>query len=162
MQGASNLRCWHGDWAVTSMPECIPGKMKNFINNIKKNKDNLKPNLGTYIINNNYKKTIIIKSLIEWFLSSAPCELPAVQHAVYSAGYRAGLTTAHGSSVSIHCERGYSPPAVLQCTLGDIRMRPSEPCQSIEGKNYYFNTFHFCTNRVKSQKSTFYVCFKNK
>ncbi|CAG9821323.1 unnamed protein product [Phaedon cochleariae] len=24
VQGPSNLRCWHGDWAVTSFPECSP------------------------------------------------------------------------------------------------------------------------------------------
>ncbi|XP_074036911.1 hig-anchoring scaffold protein isoform X1 [Leptinotarsa decemlineata] len=24
VQGPSNLRCWHGDWAVTSFPECAP------------------------------------------------------------------------------------------------------------------------------------------
>ncbi|KAJ8927716.1 hypothetical protein NQ314_019789 [Rhamnusium bicolor] len=24
VQGPSNLRCWHGDWAVTSFPECTP------------------------------------------------------------------------------------------------------------------------------------------
>ncbi|CAH0550197.1 unnamed protein product [Brassicogethes aeneus] len=24
VQGPSNLRCWHGDWTVTSMPECTP------------------------------------------------------------------------------------------------------------------------------------------
>ncbi|KAJ8937900.1 hypothetical protein NQ318_001673 [Aromia moschata] len=27
VQGPSNLRCWHGDWAVTSFPECNPGKV---------------------------------------------------------------------------------------------------------------------------------------
>lgn len=30
IQGPSNLRCWHGEWTGTSLPECIPGKVKNF------------------------------------------------------------------------------------------------------------------------------------
>lgn len=24
IQGAKNLRCWHGDWTVTSLPDCTP------------------------------------------------------------------------------------------------------------------------------------------
>lgn len=26
VQGPSNLRCWHGKWAITSLPDCTPGK----------------------------------------------------------------------------------------------------------------------------------------
>lgn len=26
IQGPSNLRCWHGEWTGTSLPECVPGK----------------------------------------------------------------------------------------------------------------------------------------
>lgn len=26
VQGPSNLRCWHGEWTITSFPECTPGK----------------------------------------------------------------------------------------------------------------------------------------
>lgn len=26
VQGPTNLRCWLGEWAVTSMPECVAGK----------------------------------------------------------------------------------------------------------------------------------------
>jgi hypothetical protein len=25
VQGPTNLRCWLGEWAVTSMPECVAG-----------------------------------------------------------------------------------------------------------------------------------------
>lgn len=52
------MRCWHGDWTVSSLPECIPG----------------------------------------------PCQLPVAPNAQYMGGYRAGLTIAHGSSVTVHCE----------------------------------------------------------
>lgn len=26
VQGPTNLRCWLGEWAVTSMPECVAGR----------------------------------------------------------------------------------------------------------------------------------------
>jgi hypothetical protein len=26
VQGPSNIRCWHGNWDVTSLPDCTPGK----------------------------------------------------------------------------------------------------------------------------------------
>jgi len=26
VQGPSNLRCWHGEWAITSIPDCTAGK----------------------------------------------------------------------------------------------------------------------------------------
>lgn len=27
VQGSPNLKCWYGDWTVTSFPECSPGKI---------------------------------------------------------------------------------------------------------------------------------------
>ena len=26
VQGPANLKCWHGQWAVSSLPDCTPGK----------------------------------------------------------------------------------------------------------------------------------------
>ncbi|XP_026477208.1 CUB and sushi domain-containing protein 1-like [Ctenocephalides felis] len=68
-QGPNNMRCWHGDWTVSSLPECIPG----------------------------------------------PCQLPVAPNAQYMGGYRAGLTIAHGSSVTVHCEGNSSNPITLSC-----------------------------------------------
>ncbi|XP_045513614.1 uncharacterized protein LOC123707539 isoform X2 [Pieris brassicae] len=83
VQGPTNLRCWLGEWAVTSMPECV----------------------------------------------AAPCELPLLTGATYEAGYRAGLTVAHASSVGISCEPGRSPPATLNCHLGRLQPTVHEFCR---------------------------------
>lgn len=29
VQGPSNLRCWHGEWTGTSLPECSPGTISS-------------------------------------------------------------------------------------------------------------------------------------
>lgn len=39
----------------------------------------------------------------------SPCSLPTINNAVYQGGYRAGLTIAHGSSVSVQCEGSTTP-----------------------------------------------------
>lgn len=26
VQGSTNLKCWHGEWTVTTLPECTPGE----------------------------------------------------------------------------------------------------------------------------------------
>ncbi|XP_038218678.1 uncharacterized protein LOC119837224 isoform X1 [Zerene cesonia] len=85
VQGPTNLRCWLGEWAVTSMPECV----------------------------------------------AAPCELPQLTGATYEAGYRAGLTVAHASSVDIACEPGRSPPATLNCHLGRLQPTVHEFCRPL-------------------------------
>ncbi|XP_041978220.1 uncharacterized protein LOC121732407 isoform X2 [Aricia agestis] len=85
VQGPTNLRCWLGEWAVTSMPECV----------------------------------------------AAPCELPLLNGATYEAGYRAGLTVAHASSVSIACEPGRSPPATLNCHLGRLQPTVHDFCRPL-------------------------------
>ncbi|CAK1543665.1 unnamed protein product [Leptosia nina] len=85
VQGPTNLRCWLGEWAVTSMPECV----------------------------------------------AAPCELPQLTGATYEAGYRAGLTVAHASSVNIACEPGRSPPATLNCHLGRLQPTVHEFCRPL-------------------------------
>ncbi|XP_053618316.1 uncharacterized protein Hasp isoform X2 [Plodia interpunctella] len=85
VQGPTNLRCWLGEWAVTSMPECI----------------------------------------------AAPCELPLLHGATYEAGYRAGLTVAHASSVNIACEPGRSPPATLNCHLGRLQPTVHDFCRPL-------------------------------
>ncbi|XP_063369637.1 uncharacterized protein LOC134657962 [Cydia amplana] len=85
VQGPTNLRCWLGEWAVTSMPECVP----------------------------------------------APCELPQLNGATYEAGYRAGLTVAHASSVNIACEAGRSPPATLNCHLGRLQPTVHDFCRPL-------------------------------
>ncbi|XP_073962964.1 uncharacterized protein [Choristoneura fumiferana] len=85
VQGPTNLRCWLGEWAVTSMPECVP----------------------------------------------APCELPLLHGATYEAGYRAGLTVAHASSVNIACEAGRSPPATLNCHLGRLQPTVHDFCRPL-------------------------------
>ncbi|KAL4708940.1 hypothetical protein ACJJTC_014968, partial [Scirpophaga incertulas] len=83
VQGPTNLRCWLGEWAVTSMPECV----------------------------------------------AAPCELPLLHGATYEAGYRAGLTVAHASSVNIACEAGRAPPATLNCHLGRLQPTVHDFCR---------------------------------
>ncbi|KAG7300622.1 hypothetical protein JYU34_014915 [Plutella xylostella] len=85
VQGPTNLRCWLGEWAVTSTPECVP----------------------------------------------APCELPSLHGATYEAGYRAGLTVAHASSVNIACEAGRSPPATLNCHLGRLQPTVHDFCRPL-------------------------------
>ncbi|XP_045762822.1 uncharacterized protein LOC123865673 [Maniola jurtina] len=85
VQGPTNLRCWLGEWAVTSMPECV----------------------------------------------AAPCELPILHGATYEAGYRAGLTVAHASSVNIACETGRSPPATLNCHLGRLQPTVLDFCRPL-------------------------------
>ncbi|KAL0811803.1 hypothetical protein ABMA28_009231 [Loxostege sticticalis] len=85
VQGPTNLRCWLGEWAVTSMPECV----------------------------------------------AAPCELPLLHGATYEAGYRAGLTVAHASSVNIACETGRSPPATLNCHLGRLQPTVHDFCRPL-------------------------------
>ncbi|CAH2056897.1 unnamed protein product, partial [Iphiclides podalirius] len=85
VQGPTNLRCWLGEWAVTSMPECV----------------------------------------------AAPCELPLLHGATYEAGYRAGLTVAHASSVDISCEPGRSPPATLNCHLGRLQPTVHDFCRPL-------------------------------
>ncbi|CAG4983211.1 unnamed protein product [Parnassius apollo] len=85
VQGPTNLRCWLGEWAVTSMPECV----------------------------------------------AAPCELPILHGATYEAGYRAGLTVAHASSVDIACEPGRSPPATLNCHLGRLQPTVHDFCRPL-------------------------------
>ncbi|CAH2986746.1 unnamed protein product [Chilo suppressalis] len=85
VQGPTNLRCWLGEWAVTSMPECV----------------------------------------------AAPCELPLLHGATYEAGYRAGLTVAHASSVNIACEAGRSPPATLNCHLGRLQPTVHDFCRPL-------------------------------
>lgn len=30
LMGPDSLRCWYGDWAVESLPECVPSKSKFF------------------------------------------------------------------------------------------------------------------------------------
>ncbi|KAJ0171288.1 hypothetical protein K1T71_012838 [Dendrolimus kikuchii] len=85
VQGPTNLRCWLGEWAVTSMPECV----------------------------------------------AAPCELPLLHGATYEAGYRAGLTVAHASSVSIACEPGRSPAATLNCHLGRLQPTVHDFCRPL-------------------------------
>ncbi|XP_012545704.3 uncharacterized protein LOC101741571 isoform X2 [Bombyx mori] len=85
VQGPTNLRCWLGEWAVTSMPECV----------------------------------------------AAPCELPLLHGATYEAGYRAGLTVAHASSVSIACEPGRSPSATLNCHLGRLQPTVHDFCRPL-------------------------------
>lgn len=30
IQGSSNLKCWHGEWTVTTLPECTPGENNEF------------------------------------------------------------------------------------------------------------------------------------
>ncbi|CAB3232406.1 unnamed protein product [Arctia plantaginis] len=85
VQGPTNLRCWLGEWAVTSMPECV----------------------------------------------AAPCELPQLNGATYEAGYRAGLTVAHASSVNIACEPGRTPPATLNCHLGRLQPTVHDFCRPL-------------------------------
>ncbi|XP_049879785.1 uncharacterized protein LOC126376459 isoform X2 [Pectinophora gossypiella] len=85
VQGPTNLRCWLGEWAVTSMPECV----------------------------------------------AAPCELPLLHGATYEAGYRAGLTVAHASSVNIACEPGRSPAATLNCHLGRLQPTVHDFCRPL-------------------------------
>ncbi|CAH2250497.1 jg9593 [Pararge aegeria aegeria] len=85
VQGPTNLRCWLGEWAVTSMPECV----------------------------------------------AAPCELPILHGATYEAGYRAGLTVAHASSVNIACDTGRSPPATLNCHLGRLQPTVLDFCRPL-------------------------------
>lgn len=29
IKGISNLKCWHGEWDIPSLPECIPGMFLN-------------------------------------------------------------------------------------------------------------------------------------
>ncbi|KAJ2938869.1 hypothetical protein O0L34_g17677 [Tuta absoluta] len=85
VQGPTNLRCWLGEWAVTSMPECV----------------------------------------------AAPCELPLLHGATYEAGYRAGLTVAHASSVNLACEPGRAPPATLNCHLGRLQPTVHDFCRPL-------------------------------
>ncbi|XP_047540229.1 uncharacterized protein LOC125073443 isoform X1 [Vanessa atalanta] len=85
VQGPTNLRCWLGEWAVTSMPECV----------------------------------------------AAPCELPILHGATYEAGYRAGLTVAHASSINIACEPGRLPPATLNCHLGRLQPTVLDFCRPL-------------------------------
>ncbi|KAM3956627.1 LOW QUALITY PROTEIN: hig-anchoring scaffold protein, partial [Aphomia sociella] len=85
VQGPTNLRCWLGEWAVTSMPECV----------------------------------------------AAPCELPLLHGATYEAGYRAGLTVAHASSVNIACEAGRAPSATLNCHLGRLQPTVHDFCRPL-------------------------------
>ncbi|XP_076260368.1 hig-anchoring scaffold protein isoform X2 [Rhynchophorus ferrugineus] len=79
VEGSSNMRCWHGEWAVTTFPECSP----------------------------------------------APCLLPRIPGGQYIAGYRAGLTIANGSSVTIQCDDDQSPSDVqtVECLLGELHPR---------------------------------------
>ena len=54
---------------------------------------------------------------------AAPCELPRISHGSYTAGYRAGLTVANGSTVDYSCDEpdymkiNQSP---VQCRLGEL------------------------------------------
>lgn len=68
--GANQLKCWHGNWDVNTLPEC----------------------------------------------TAAPCTLPTIVNAVYQGGYRGGLTIAHDSSVTIHCE---NPANNLPVQMGE-------------------------------------------
>lgn len=93
--GSSNMRCYHGEWAVTLFPECSPGKM--FL-------------LFFFLTNLPYTK----------LGCTAPCSLPKIYHGQYLSGYRAGLTIANGSSVTFQCDKDYLPTGVqiVECLLG--------------------------------------------
>lgn len=54
---------------------------------------------------------------------AAPCELPRISYGEYTAGYRAGLTVANGSTVDYTCfEPNYVKinPGPIQCRLGEF------------------------------------------
>lgn len=74
-------------------------------------------------------------TIIQIFIYIAPCELPVVKHGVYTAGYRAGLTIAHGSSVALHCEIGFAPPATFVCELGNLKPNNADLCMQNQGIN---------------------------
>lgn len=31
VQGPTNMKCWHGEWTVTSLPECTAGNFQNVL-----------------------------------------------------------------------------------------------------------------------------------
>lgn len=99
VQGPGNLRCYHGEWTGTSLPECVPGN-KNFFN---------------------------FACIITTLYIIAPCQLPQITNGQYLAGYRAGLTIANGSTVIFQCDSDYhkSPAQPVECILG--RLHPRNP-----------------------------------
>lgn len=68
---------------------------------------------------------------------TAPCELPLLHGATYEAGYRAGLTVAHASSVNIACDMGRSPPATLNCHLGRLQPTVHDFCRPLGQYNNF-------------------------
>ncbi|XP_055372262.1 uncharacterized protein LOC129606153 isoform X4 [Condylostylus longicornis] len=65
-----------------------------------------------------------------------PCILPSIPNIIYEGGYRSGLTIAHGSSVTVHCDnptnnlpiqmvcnRGNMSPSTIHCEIGNKKPR---------------------------------------
>ena len=93
---------------------------------------------------------------------SAPCELPLLHGATYEAGYRAGLTVAHASSVNIACEPGRSPPATLNCHLGRLQPTVHDFCRPLGKFNMSFKNFIISCNFMGEYLTLFnavHLCF---
>ncbi|XP_055680814.1 uncharacterized protein LOC129788622 isoform X2 [Lutzomyia longipalpis] len=66
---------------------------------------------------------------------AAPCVLPQIEHATYLSGYRADLTIANGSSVSVQCENSPASSIVqMECILGKLNP-PTVNCQTASRKS---------------------------
>lgn len=112
IQGPGNLRCYHGEWTGTSLPECVP--------------------CTNYVAFPHSKPNNVF---------AAPCQLPQINNGQYLSGYRAGLTIANGSNVIFQCDSDYhkSPAQPVECILG--RLHPRNPtCKAsfddtLEGTN---------------------------
>lgn len=94
------------------------------------------------------------RQLYKKLYPSAPCELPLLHGATYEAGYRAGLTVAHASSVNIACEPGRSPPATLNCHLGRLQPTVHDFCRPLGKKCVCLYII------VKIVESSFYLVYR--
>ncbi|KAI4468144.1 complement component-related sushi domain-containing [Holotrichia oblita] len=117
VKGSSNLKCWHGEWTVTTLPECIPAIACN-VNGYQ-----------SIFLCQGYKSvtaffnTHIVTSCTKYYIFLlAPCLLPQIQNGQYLSGYRAGLTIVNGSGVSFQCDEGYliSTSNQIECALGEL------------------------------------------
>lgn len=102
-----------------------------------------------------------------FFIGTAPCELPRIKNGDYTAGYRAGLTIANGSTVDYACvEPDYVKVnrGLVRCRLGELV--PEYPaCKTrlervgYDGQLTIYNIGQFASfNHIAIIKCTTLIC----
>lgn len=121
VQGPTQLKCHESSWAVAGLPECVPSPC------------------SLPVINNAVYQVYIGTRLVIMSLIKKIERLFCRQ-----GGYRAGLTIAHGSSVSVQCE---NPANNLPVQMGMCTRDKTNGCNCNTFKNsmIFRSSFSLCS-----------------